>query len=228
MRLGAPQRLQRRDPLQRLAAGQVEDDRVPGGGRDVVRVLLAGSGRGSRRGCPRAARRSARSTSASSSSRSILPRATSRLYRPFSGRTSAYCRSTSCSAGGVPVEAVAAAVALQQLQLGDPVELAGQLIGSLASRCSTDSQRSRTSRGLLVGVGAEAVLDVLAGQLEVLHLELDGGELAAVAQRDQVLAASGRARPARRVRTGLSTARSTVMKPSSIMARTSAVVPSLR
>lgn len=42
--------------------------------------------------------------------------------------------------------------------------------------------------GHLVDVGAEAVLDVLAGLLEVFHLELDGGHLAAVAEGEQVLA----------------------------------------
>ena len=45
----------RRDPLQRLAPGQVEDHRVPGRGGDVRRRTSPGSGRGSRRGCPRAA-----------------------------------------------------------------------------------------------------------------------------------------------------------------------------
>ena len=80
----------------------------------------------------------------------------------------------------------------------------------------------------VVDVGAVAVLDVLAGQLEVLHLQLDGGQLAAVAQRRPVLAASGRGTPRAAPRTGPSTDRSSVMKPSSIIASTSAVVPTLR
>ena len=75
------------------------------------------------------------STSASVRMRSIRPRATSRWYSPFSGRTSAYCRSTACSARAVPAQAVAVAVSLQQLELGHPVQLVrDSCIGSSASR----------------------------------------------------------------------------------------------
>ena len=48
---GAAQRLQGRDPHQRLPA-QVEDHRVPGRGGDLGRRSAPGSGRGSRPGCP--------------------------------------------------------------------------------------------------------------------------------------------------------------------------------
>src|SRR3954453_8260788 len=40
VRTAAPHRVDRGHPLQRLAAGQVEDHRVPRGGRDLVAVLL--------------------------------------------------------------------------------------------------------------------------------------------------------------------------------------------
>ena len=60
-------------------------------------------------------------------------------------------------------------------------------IGSRSSRVEHRLPAGQHVDGLLVGVGAVAVLDVLAGQVEVLHLQLDGGQPAAVAQRDQVL-----------------------------------------
>jgi hypothetical protein len=92
------------------------------------------------------------------------------------------------AAWGVPVEAVASPVALQQLQLGDPVQLAGDsFIGSVAEPVEHRSQRAGRPWSA-VRVVAVLVLDVLAGQLEVLRLQLDRGHLAAVLERHQVRA----------------------------------------
>ena len=56
-------------------------------------------------------------------------------------------------------------------------------IGSRPSRSSTHSQRSSTSAVCVVDVGAVPVLHVLAGPLEILPLDLQRGQPAAVAQR---------------------------------------------
>ena len=90
--------------------------------------------------------------------------------------------------GVVPAEPVAVAVVLEELAASRPSRArSAHSIGSRSSRSSTDSQRASTSSGLRVGVGAEPVLDVLLGEVEVLQLQLDGGQRAAVGERDQVL-----------------------------------------
>ena len=90
VRLAAAQRVDGRDPLQRLPPGQVEDHRVPGGGGDVLGVLLqaaatevgAGVGRAGRASPPR--------------SRGRRAAARSGPCRPAGGRgpSRAGCRST--------------------------------------------------------------------------------------------------------------------------------------
>ena len=72
--------------------------------------------------------------------------ATSRLYRPLSGRTSAYCRSTSCSLGVVPVQPVAVAVALEQLAAWRPSRArprSAHRVVLAAGRAPTPSGRAR-------------------------------------------------------------------------------------
>ena len=137
------------------------------------------------------------------------------------------CRSTAgrqAAAGDGPSRARPASGSPRAARAWPPSPArADSIIGSSASRLSTDSQRSRTSTVMLVRVGAEPVLHVLAGLLQVLHLQLDRGHPAAVAQRDQVLAASGRGRSPAASATGPSTARSPSRNPSSIIASTSAV-----
>ena len=119
----SPSPRRRRPPSRRTGAGSAAEV-----GPGVVGGLVDGAAHGS-----------------SSVSRSMRPRAASRLYRPFSGRTSAYCRSTELQPGGVPVEAVAVPVGLEQRELGHPVQLPGQLHRVVSSRSSTDSQRLSTS-----------------------------------------------------------------------------------
>lgn len=89
--------------------------------------------------------------------------------------------------GGVPVDVVATAVALHELPLGDPVQFAGQAHRVVLEPVEGVLPAAEDVLGLVVGVRAVAFLDVLAGQLVVLHLELYGGECAAAAQRDEVL-----------------------------------------
>ena len=130
--------------------------------------------------------------------------------------------------GVVPVEAVAVAVLLEQLQLGDPVQLAGAQHRVALQPVEHRLPAGQHVDGLLVGVRAEPVLDVLLGQVEVLHLQLHGGQLAAVGQRRAGACRVGSCETSRRDRTGCSTARSTPMNRSSIIASTSEVVPTLR
>ena len=79
----------------------------------------------------------------------------------------------SCELGVVPVEPVAGAVLLEQLELGDPVELAGAQHRVALETVEHRLPAGQDVDGLGVGVGAVAVLDELAGQVEVLQLQLD-------------------------------------------------------
>lgn len=86
-----------------------------------------------------------------------------------------------------PVEAVAAAVALEEFELGDPVKLSGQLHG-VFGQTGEDGLPAVEDVLVHLVLGGAALFDVLAGLFEVFHLQLDGGELAAVAHRDLVAA----------------------------------------
>ena len=101
------------------------------------------------------------------------------------------CRSTgrsiSCSLASSHSRPSRSRYCSSSLSLATQSSSAAHSIGSRSSRSSTDSQRASTSTRLRVGVGAVAVLDVLLGQVEVLQLELDRRERAAVAQRQRLL-----------------------------------------
>ena len=143
--------------------GEVEDHRVPGRGGDGVGVLRQAAAAEVGAGVLRRRRASRARSRRRSSSRSIRPQ-----LRPAGGRgpCRAGRRSTGSRSAGawrVPVEAVAVAVALQQLELGHPVELAGaQHRVAAASRVEHRLPALQHVEGLRVGVGAEPVLDVLA------------------------------------------------------------------
>ncbi|CAM5744425.1 hypothetical protein SHIRM173S_09757 [Streptomyces hirsutus] len=77
--------------------------------------------------------------------------------------------------GRVPVQIVPAPVALHDLPLGDPVQLAGQAHGIVLQAVEGVLPAGQDVLGLVVGVGSVPFLDVLAGEFVVLHLELDGG-----------------------------------------------------
>ena len=102
-----------------------------------------GSGRGTRRGCLLAARAS-RPDLLVGEQPSIRPRRTSRWSSLLSGRMSAYCRSRR-RLRVVPVEAVAVAVLLEELQLGHPVGLRAHTSGPVSRRVEQRCQRASTS-----------------------------------------------------------------------------------
>ena len=216
-------------PAAASPARQVEDHRVPGGRGDVGARTAPALGRGSTPGCPPAGSVTARSTSSSVSSRFIRPRATSGCRGPSSGRR----RRTAGRSGAAAATSQSEAVALA----GSPPELAAwrpsrarrpAASGRSRSRSSTDLPAGEHVRGLRVDVAAERSSTYLRACSQVLHLELDRGQRAAVAQRDRCVSDGSwrdlvqRARPAGRRRGRRS------RKPSSIIASTSAVVPSLR
>ncbi len=88
----------------------------------------------------------------------------------------------------VPADPVPGPVAVHELQLGDPVELAGQAHRIVAERHQRRLPPVEHIGGEVVHVAGEAFLGVLAGELHVFHLDLDGGELPAVSQLDQMAA----------------------------------------
>ena len=132
-------------------------------------------------------------------------------------------------AGVGPLEAVALAVAVEQPVLGDPVELVGQRHGvGLEGGEHRLPAAQDVGADLLADDGQALGLGVLAGPVEQLPLDVEGGDGRAVLQLEglaqgQVVGdlAQGRA-PARAKR------RSRGRTSSSIMARTMAVVPTLR
>ena len=148
------------------------------------RRTAPGTGRGSRPGCPPAGSCIAASTSASVE-QPVDPAhrdqpVVEALLRPDVG----VLQVDQLQPGVVPVEPVALAVVLEQRQLGHPVQLAAHSIGSRSQPVEHRLPAVEHVGGLGVGVVAVAVLDVLAGLLEVLHLQLDGGQPAAVVERD--------------------------------------------
>ena len=188
VRLGAAQRLERGHALQRLAARDVEDDRVPGGGGDRVRVLLQ---------APTAEVGPGVLWRVGDRPRDVLlveqaldpaggrPACCTGRGRP--GRRSTAGRRAAAWGGssrGRPCSGSRRSAAAWSPSRASPASC----IGSSASVASTDSQRSSTSAVRSSTSRAEPVLGVLAGQFHVLHLDLDRGELPAVAQRDQVTA----------------------------------------
>ena len=115
------QRLHHRHPAQRVLP-DVEHDRVPVGRDDRRARSASGTGRGSTPASVAGGVVVARATSSSSVSRSISSRAKS----DFAGRRSWYCRSRPASRGSSQSQPVALAVGLDELELGDPVELRRQ------------------------------------------------------------------------------------------------------
>ena len=89
--------------------------------------------------------------------------------------------------GVVPVEAVAVAVLREQLELGHPVQLAGAQHRVLLEPGQHRLPAGEDVARLVVDVVAEPVVDELAGQVEVLQLQLHRGEGAPVTQREEVL-----------------------------------------
>ncbi len=165
----------------------------------------------------------ARSTSASVTIRSNRPPADEPVEQALVRPDVGVLQVDGLEAGRAPVQAVAGAVALEDRQLGHPVELPGQ-----RHRVGLQPGQHRLPAvqhvgGHRVGVGAVAVLDVLARLLGVLHLQLHGGQRAAGAQRDQLRAASGRATRRAASPPAGRPSRSTDRKPSSIIASTSDV-----
>ena len=89
--------------------------------------------------------------------------------------------------GVVPLQAVAVAVAQQELVLRDPVELVRALHRVALEPVEHRLPALQDVLGLVVRVGAVALLDELLGQVQILHLQLDSGQLATVLERDQGL-----------------------------------------
>ena len=129
--------------------------------------------------------------------------------------------------GVVPVEAVAVAVLLEERELGDPVELGGALHRVALEPGQHRLPAGQHVDGLGVGVGAERSSTYLRARSRYSICSCTRGQPAAVAQRHQV--AQRRVvgdRPQRRDRRLQREV--AVMKRSSIIASTSAVVPTLR
>ena len=119
------------------------------GGGDRAGVLRAGSGRGSRPGCPPAARSTARCTSLVAD-QPLHPAAgrqpvVQALLRPYVG----VLQVDRLQPGAVPVQPVPPPVALEQLELGHPVQLAGQRarVGLPAGPAPTPSAPARRGSG---------------------------------------------------------------------------------
>ena len=122
-------------------------------------------GRGSRPGCPPAGRAMARSISSSLTSRSIRPLRDRRSYRPLVGSDVGVLQVDRGAAWRVPVQPVAVAVGLHQLQLGHPVELVGQphRVASRAGRARLLPAGEHVLGRLRVGVARpNRPLDVVA------------------------------------------------------------------
>ena len=146
VRLGAAQRLEGRDPLQRRRGRAGRRSPSPRTRRRPASAYCAqapaaevGPGVLRRRRAPRARPRRR------SSSRSIRPRADQPVVEALLGADVGVLQVDQLQLGVVPVQPVAVAVPLEQRELGHPVELAAHSIGSRSSRSSTDSQRASTS-----------------------------------------------------------------------------------
>src|SRR6202022_4131371 len=79
----------------------------------------------------------ASSTCCSVTNRFIEPRATSRLYRPLSSRTSEYCRSTRCSRGADQLRLSRGRNPSSSRSLAGQSKISAHSIGSRSSRSST-------------------------------------------------------------------------------------------
>jgi hypothetical protein len=89
--------------------------------------------------------------------------------------------------GVVPPQTVPLAVLLEKCQLGHPVKLLPAQHRILFETREHRLPAVEDVPGLVVGIGAVAVLDVLARLVEVLELDLHGGEPATVTERHQLL-----------------------------------------
>ncbi len=185
MRLRAAQRLQRRHPLQRVPT-DVEDDRVPGRGGDLLRVEREAAA--PEEGAGVLGRLGHRPGDLLLADDEIEPAPGHQAVVEALVRTDVVVLQVDeLQPRRVPGQAVPRPVALQNRQLRDPVELA-----DAAHRVDLEAAEDRLPAGehvggLAVDVGTEPVLDVLAGLLEVLHLQLHRGHPTTVAQSHQML-----------------------------------------
>ena len=125
---GPAQWFHHRNPPQRVAT-DVEHQRVPVGGDDVVRELLQ-TPPTEVRPCASSAAWSSRRVASSGSTIVSSP---ARSARHRSGRRSWYCRSIALSVGEPGSNAVTIGVPVDESPLGDPVDLVGDRVG-IASR----------------------------------------------------------------------------------------------
>src|SRR3954469_16215968 len=175
----APHRVDGGDALQRLAPRQVEDHRVPRGGRDLVAVLLqapaAEVGAGvDRRLVDGAGHLLVREQPVDA----VEPQQP--VVEPLVRADVGVLQVDGVQLRVGPLQAVAVAVLLQQPQLRDPVQLPRAEHRVPLQPVQDGLPPGQDVEGLRVGGGPEPILDVLLGQVEVLHLQLYGGQPAPV------------------------------------------------
>ena len=187
MRPRAAQRLERGDPLQRLTARDIEDHRVPRGGRHRLRVL------------PQAATAEVGpGVLGRVLDGPVHGRVVGEPHHPAAGRQPVVQAAVGAHVGVlqvdelqprvVPGQSVTGPVALEQLELGHPVELPRQQHRVLGQPVQHRLPPVQHVGGDVVDVVPVLVLGVLAGPVQVFHLELDPGHPPAVPQDDQMAA----------------------------------------
>ena len=171
---GAAQRLHRRDALQRVVARQVEDHRVPRGGGDVLGELGQTHAAEVGAGVVRRVRDGSGDLVLGDESLHA-PRAYELVVEPLVQPDVVILHVDQVQLGVVPVEPVALAVALEQRQLGDPVELADAFHRIAGEPYEDALPPFEDVVGLLVGAFAG---DECLGELEVGTLDLQRGHRA--------------------------------------------------
>ena len=166
-------------------AGQVEDDRIPGGGRDGIGVLVqtapAEIGTGVLRGFgdgPGHFRLVQQTLHAAAGDQTVVDA----LVLTHIGILQIHQLQTWMR----PFQPVPPAIALQDLEFGDPVEFLRQVHGVVAQPCEHRLPTVEDVGGVLPHVGTVTVLHVLACLVQVLPLDLQSRHFSAVTQTDTV------------------------------------------
>src|SRR5215218_6054950 len=172
---GAPGRLQHRDPLEGLAA-DVEDDRVPAGGRDLGGVAGQAAAAEERPGVGRGL--GDRVGDLLLGDQALDPSGGGQPVVEALGRVDVVVLDVDHGQLGVlPLQAVAVGDLLHELVLGRPVDGPGRLQGVVLEQ---GQDRLPALQDLDLPVAGLAVLDVGLGRVQVVPLQLTGGQAAAV------------------------------------------------